>query len=488
MTPCRTLTLLCLIAALQCPTAAAATGDWPQFRGPRASGIGEGRATPAMWNTETGKNIRWKTPIPGLGHACPVVSGERVFIVTATSNNDDPELRPGLYGDIKSVEGETEHAWQVYCLSRNTGEVLWRRTIHRGQPTIKRHTKASHANSTPATDGSHLVVFLGSEGLYCYDLCGNLLWKRDLGRLDSGYYRAPAAQWGFGSSPIIYGDRVFVQCDVQKNSFIAAFDIHSGRLIWRTARDDVPSWGTPTIHEGPAGAQLIVNGYRHAGGYDPQTGQEICRLGRGGDIPVPTPIVAHDLIFLSSAHGSNRPLCAVRLDATGDITPPGNATSSEHLAWHKRRDGIYMQTPLALGDHLYACRGNGVLSCYVAKTGKLLYRERLGGSSFTASPVASGGKLYFTSELGRVYVVQAGPTYKLLAINSMNDICMATPAISDGLLIVRTKRHVYAIGEPAAEVVGSRERFAGRICFMRRRCGVFRPLVRKLLDGLRVRR
>jgi outer membrane protein assembly factor BamB len=464
-----------------------AIGDWPQFRGPRASGIGEGRSAPTVWNIETGANVRWKTAIPGLGHACPIVSGDCVFIVTATSSNDNPQLRPGLYGDIASVEGETEHAWQLYCLSRNTGEVLWRRTIHQGQPTIKRHTKASHANSTPATDGEHLVVFLGSEGLYCYDLCGNLLWKRDLGLLDSGYYRAPAAQWGFGSSPIIYGDRVIVQCDVQNNSFIAAFDIHSGRPIWRTARDDVPGWGTPTIYEGPGGTQLIVNGYRHAGGYDPQTGQERWRLSRGGDIPVPTPIVAHDLIFLSSSHGRDRPLTAVRPEATGDITPSAEATSSKHLAWYKRREGIYMQTPLVYGEHLYACRTNGVLSCFVATTGKLLYRERLGGGSFTASPVASDGKLYFTSELGDVYVVRAGPKYKLLATNAMHDICMATPAISDGLLIVRTKRFVYAIGEPVTEE-GAPRRFAGRCFLLRRRCGMVRPCPRDLLERLGVRR
>ena len=480
MMPRRFLTLLCLTAALPCAPLIAATGDWPQFRGPRASGIGTGQSPPLTWNTKTGANVRWKTAIPGLGHACPIVSGNCVFIVTATSDNDDPQLRPGLYGDIASVQGETEHAWQLYCLSKSTGEILWRRTIHQGQPTIKRHTKASHANSTPATDGRHLVVFLGSEGLYCYDLCGNLLWNRDLGLLDSGYYRLPAAQWGFGSSPIIYGNRVIVQCDVQKNSFIAAFDVHSGQPIWRTARRDVPGWGTPTIYDGPTGSQLIVNGYRHAGGYDPRTGREIWRLRCGGDIPVPTPIVAHDLIFLSSSHGRNRPLCAVRLDAKGDITPSGEATSGEHLAWYKRREGIYMQTPLVYGDHLYACRTNGVLSCYVAKTGKLLYRQRLGGGSFTASPVASGGRLYFTSELGQVYVVRAGPKYKLLATNAMNDICMATPALSDGMLIVRTKRHVYAISEASVQEDARGRPFAWRRCTTRQRCGLF--------DRLRIRR
>jgi outer membrane protein assembly factor BamB len=450
MYPSRTWCLILLLL----PTAVLAKDrttkrDWPQFRGRRAAGVSYEANLPVAWNLETGTNVQWKTAIPGLGHASPIVVGGCIFVVTAESRETDPQLRVGLYGDIKSVPTEESHIWRLHCLSMRNGRLLWQRTIHEGVPQIKRHTKASHANSTPASDGIRVVVFLGSEGLYCYDCCGKLLWKNDLGVLDSGYYVVPSAQWGFGSSPIIYQNRVIIQCDIQQNSFIAAFDVRNGREIWRTPRGDVPTWSTPTIVEGKTRTELVVNGYKHAGGYDPRTGEELWRLSGGGDIPVPTPVAAHGLIFLSSAHGGKRPLCAIREGASGDITPADDSEPGEYFAWYKPRAGIYMQTPIVYGEYLYACADNGLLNCYEARTGKRMYRERLGNGStgFTASAVAGDGKIYFTSESGEIYVVQAGSTFKLLATNSMNEVCMATPSTSGGLLIVRTENHVYAIGD-----------------------------------------
>jgi outer membrane protein assembly factor BamB len=445
-----------LLASAASANDRAFAGDWPQFRGRQAAGVAHGQSAPIHWDAESGENLRWKTAIPGLGHASPIVTGSCVFVVTAVSSDPDPELRVGLYGDIAPVEDESSHSWQLYCLSKYNGQVLWKRTLHEGVPKIKRHTKSTHANSTPATDGCHVVVFLGSEGLYCYDLCGNLLWKRDLGVLDSGYYRVPSAQWAFGSSPIIFGNMVIVQCDVQENSFIAALNLCDGRELWRVPRQDVPTWSTPTIYEGGARAELIVNGYQHAGGYDPWTGRELWRLSGGGDIPVPTPVVAHGLVFLSSSHGRNKPLCAIRLGATGDITPADGGQLGEHIAWYHERGGVYMQTPIVDGEYLYACRNNGVLSCYEARTGELVYRERIGdGGGFTASPVAAGGKLYFTAEEGDVHVVRAGPTFEILGTGRIPEVCMATPAISDGMLIVRAKSHVYGIGEPSRGAIAT---------------------------------
>ena len=450
LTFCRSIGLLLVSVALLTAvgSGSATAGDWPQFRGRNATGTSDDQRLPINWNTETGANIRWKTAIPGLGHASPIVTKGCVFIVTADGGDVDPQLRVGLYGDIASVENESSQMWQLFCLSAHTGQIAWQRTVHEGVPTIKRHTKATHANSTPATDGIHLVVMLGSEGLHCFDLRGNLLWKRDLGVLDSGYFRAPDAQWGFGSSPIIYRDLVIVQCDVQQDSFIAAFDVHNGHEVWRTARQDVPTWSTPTIYEGETRPELIVNGYKHAGGYDPLTGEELWRISGGGDIPVPTPVVADDLIFLTSAHGPQRPLFAIRAGATGDITPEGDLTSGGHIAWYQERSGIYMQTPIVYGEYLYACADNGVLTCYDARSGERIYRERLGQgrTGFTASPVAADGKLFITNENGDIFVVQTGPSFELLATNAMNEVCMATPAIADVMLIVRSKSHVYGIG------------------------------------------
>jgi outer membrane protein assembly factor BamB len=423
---------------------------WPSFRGPGARGVAEGFRTPTQWDVEQGKNVAWKTPIPGLAHSSPVTYGDRLFVTTAVSGKDDP-LRVGLYGDIAPVQDDTVQEWKVYCLNRKTGKVLWQQTAHRGVPKIKRHTKATHANTTPATDGKNVVACFGSEGLYCYDMNGALRWKKDLGVIDSGFFMVPGAQWGYASSPILHGDRVIVQCDSQKNGFLAAFALKDGRELWRTAREDVPTWSTPTVFTGGGTSQVIVNGWKHIGGYDLETGKEVWRLRGGGDIPVPTPVVAHGLIYITNAHGRMAPIYAIRPTARGDISLSGEATTNAHIAWSTHRDGAYMQTPLVYGDHLYVCRDNGVLHCYDARTGVRLYQERLGTgrTGFSASGVAADGKLYYTSEDGEVFVVQAGPQFKLLAANPLGEICMSTPAISEGKLFFRTRGHVVAIAEKA---------------------------------------
>jgi outer membrane protein assembly factor BamB len=332
------------------------------------------------------------------------------------------------------------------------GSVLWKRTAHEGVPKTKRHPKSSHANPTPATDGKHLVCFFGAEGLFCYDFEGKLLWKKDFGRLDSGYFAVPDAEWGFASSPVIHDGKVIVQCDVQTNSFIAALDINDGRELWRTLRKDVPTWSTPTVCPIPnvnpqPSFQVVANGFRHIGGYDLRTGKELWKLSNAGDIPVPTPIVAHELIFITSAHGKVSPVYAVRANATGDITLKTDETTNSFIAWSTKRGGNYMQTPIVVGEYLYCGRDNGVVTCFTAKTGEERYRERLGTgrSGYTASPVSADGKLYFTSEEGAVYVLRAAPKFEVLATNQLGEPCMATPAISGDALFFRTRAHVMRV-------------------------------------------
>jgi outer membrane protein assembly factor BamB len=429
--------------------------NWPSFRGPNASGIAQGFTPPITWSVEESKNILWKTPIPGLGLSSPIVWGDRLFVSTAIGEKRNQEIKPGLYGNIESVQDDTVHRWIVYCLDKKSGKILWERTACSGVPKVKRHPKSTHANSTLATDGKHVVAFFGSEGLYCYDLEGKLLWSKSFGLLDSGFFVAPSAQWEFGSSPIIYKSRVIVLCDVLKNSFIAALDINDGHEVWRTARDDVPAWSTPAIYDSGGSAQIIVNGFRHIGGYDAETGRELWRLDGGGDIPVPTPVISGDIAIITGAHGSVAPIYAVKLSARGDISLHGNQTSNDHILWSWNRDGSYMATPLVYGGHVYNCRWNGVLCCYEIRTGKRLYQERLGGgtSAFTSSPVAADGKIYITSEDGDVYVVKAGAQYELLARNSLDGICLATPAISEGTLFFRTKSRLMAISGNAGTKV-----------------------------------
>ncbi len=443
--------MLCMVvAAVSCgPNQEAKAGvNWPSFRGPYASGVSDGFAVPTNWDAESSRNILWKTEIPGLGHSSPVIWGDRIFITTAISGIESPELKVGLYGNIQPVEDDTIHKFMVYCLDKKTGKILWEQLAHQGVPKVKRHPKATHANSSPATDGSHVVAFFGSEGIYCYTLDGKLLWKKDFGVLDSAFFMVPTAQWGFASSPIIHEDTVIVQADVLENSFLAALDVRTGEEIWRTPREDVPTWSTPTVHVGETRTQVLINGFKHTGAYDFKTGEELWKLTEGGDIPVPTPVVAHGLVFFNSAHGRMSPIYAVKLDATGDITLEPGATSNEHIVWSIQRGGAYMQTPLIYGEYLYNLRGNGSLSCYEAKTGQLVYREPVGErASFSASGVAADGKLYFPSEQGDMYVVKAGGKFELLAANAMQDILMATPAISEGTLYIRSHHYLFAVAD-----------------------------------------
>jgi len=421
--------------------------NWPSFRGPHASGVADGQFPPLTWDAARGHNVRWKTPIPGLGHSCPVVWGDRVYLTTAVSGDGKSALRTGQYGDVDSVKETAEHTWLVYCLDRNSGKVIWERTACKGVPKVKRHSKGSHANPTPATDGRHVVASFGSEGLYCYDPEGRLLWKKDLGTLDSGWFYDADYQWGFGSSPVLYNGLVLVQCDVGKGSFVAAYRVADGKEVWRTARDEVPSWGTPTVVGGPGRAELVTNATKYARGYDVQTGAELWRLGRHSEITVPTPVFGEGLIFITSGYRPVQPIYAVRPGAAGDVTLKDGKTSSAAVAWSTSTGGPYMPTPLVYRGRLYTCSNAGIVTCYEAKTGKQVYKERLGGSGgYTASPVAADGKIYFTGEESCVRVVRAGSKFERLAVNPLGEACLATPAISDGMIFIRTEHHLFGLG------------------------------------------
>lgn len=424
----------------------AADANWPQFRGPSASGIGSG-APPLEWNGESRKNVLWSAEIPGLGHSSPVIWGDKIFLTSAVPAKGESALKVGLYGDIAPVEGEGTQSFNVYCLDRKSGKILWQQTAVSGQPKIKRHPKSTHANPTPATDGKYLIVSFGSEGLFAYDLNGKLLWKKDFGVLDSGYFKAPAAQWGFASSPIIYGNKVIVQADVQKDSFVTALDLAAGKELWRTPRGDVPTFGTPAVMPYTAGGanrfQVVVNGWKQIAGYDLANGAELWKLAGGGDIPVPTPVFMDGLIIITNAHGPGRPIFAIRSDAAGDL-----AQKPATIAWTQDRAGNYMQTPLLHAGLGYFCYDNGVLTVFQLSTGERLYQQRLGSGStgFTSSPVSAGDRIYITNEEGHTYVLAPGREYKLLGENELGETVMATPAISDGVLYVRGRKHLFAIG------------------------------------------
>jgi outer membrane protein assembly factor BamB len=429
-------------------TASLSAQQWPGFRGTNASGVGDGRPTAVSWNTTTGENILWKTPVEGVAVSSPIVWGTRVFVSTAISSDPNVSIKTGLYGDVEPIADSSKHTWHLIALDKSTGKVLWDRVAHEGIPKTKRHPKSSQASPTPVTDGTRVIVSFGSEGLYAYDFDGKQLWKQDLGVLNAGWFYDPDYEWGIGSSPIIWKNFVIVQCDIQKDSYIAAFDVVTGKQAWRTAREEIPSWSTPTVIESNGHAELVTQATKFTRGYDPATGKELWRLSGNSEIAIPTPIAGPGVAIVTNGYRGVQPIFAIKPGATGDITLKADQTTSDAIAWSTNRGGPYIPTPIVYGDQLYVLLNNGALAAYTAATGKRIYQERLGGTggSFSASPVAADGKLYLTSEDGDVYVVKAGPTYEMLAKNTMGEVVMATPAISDGTIIVRGLKNVFAIG------------------------------------------
>jgi outer membrane protein assembly factor BamB len=430
------------------PSASPDPHRWPSFRGRHASGVADGMNLPDRWDGASGENIRWRTPIPGLAHSSPIVWGNRLFVTSAVSSNPDATFRPGLYGDGDASEDRTPHRWMLYAVDKLSGEILWERVAHEGEPREKRHIKSTYASSTPATDGRLVVAWFGSHGVHAYDVNGTFLWKVDLGQVNMGAYDIPTYEWGPASSPIIWNDLVILQVDTQADSFLLALDVRTGEVVWNTPRDELPSWGTPTVAVTPAGPQLVTNASNFIRGYDPQTGRELWRLGGSSKITAPTPVFADGLFVVASGRGPERPIFVVRPSARGDVTLPSGATSSDAVAWSRTGRGSYMPTPLACDGLLYVLNNNGVFDAYDLRTGDEVYRQRLEGvgNGFSASPVAADGRIYLSNEDGDIIVVAAGREFRQLATNSMGELLMATPALSDGVMYVRTARSLFAVG------------------------------------------
>lgn len=423
--------------------------QWPSYRGYFASGFIDGANLPDSFNIESSYNVKWDIEIPGLGLSCPVIWDDRVYITTAISSEDSEGYKTGLYGDIAPVEDSSEHRWMVYCIDKNSGEIIWEREACKGIPQVKRHPKSSHANTTVATDGTNVVVFFGSEGLYCYHQDGSLQWKRDLGFINSAWNVVESAEWEFSSSPVIFRDRVIIQADALNTAFVAVLDLNSGKTLWRKEREEIPGWCTPNVYFDGENPRVVVNGYKHRGGYDLDTGTEVWKMNGGGDIPIPTPIIWNDLIFFNSAHGRHAPLMAIRNDASGTLTYPANDTlSMGPVAWFQDRGGAYMSSVMVYDGLLYRMRWNGNLACLQPETGEILYEQTVHPSSFVASPVAADGKIYLVSETGDVYIIQAGREYKMLKKIPLGEVSLVTPGITPGMIIFRTASRLIGISSP----------------------------------------
>ena len=446
--PTRTISLTSGARVSLPKTKTPSKGTWPSFRGPEASGIADGQNLPDRWDTKTGENILWRTPVPGLAHSSPLVWGNRIFVTTALSSDAKATFRPGLYGDGDASKDRSLHRWMIYAIDKRSGRVVWERLAHKGEPIEKRHIKSTYANSTPATDGRIVVAWFGSQGVYAYHVNGKFLWKVDLGRLDLGAYDVPTYEWGPASSPIIWNNLVILQCDTQTDSFLIALDAATGKTVWKTDRQEIPSWGTPTIANTSTGPQLVTNASNYIRGYDPKTGKELWRLGGSSKITAPTPIFAEGLFVVVSGRGPERPIFVVRPNARGDVTLPDGKKNSDVIVWSLKGRGSYMPTPLAYHGNLYVLGNNGLFDAYNLKSGAEVYRQRLSlvGSGFSASPVAADGKIYLSNEDGEILVIAAGDKFNHLATNSMGELIMATPALSEGVMYIRSSSSLFAIG------------------------------------------
>lgn len=420
-----------------------AAENWPSFRGPGARGVAESADLPVTWNVSTGTHIAWKTAIPGLGLSSPIIWGDQIFLTTAISSNPVMVFEAKLKGERDDRQDSSIQEFRVLAINKATGAILWNHLAVQTKPRVLRHPHNSYASPTPATDGNYLVAFFGSEGLYCYDLKGKLIWKKDLGVVDQGAFDVPDYQWGSAASPAIWHGRAILQVDMQKGSFLAAFDLKSGNEVWRVPRDSKPSWSTPTIVETPSRSEIVTNGVEYVIGYDAETGKELWRLKGTSMISVPTPFTANGLTYVFTGYYRYlRRAYAIKPGAKGDITD-----SKESIAW-MREESPYLSTPVAAGDFIYAFgnRGSGILNVYNARTGATVYQQRIGqGTGASSSMIASGDHVYAINEDGEVYVIKVREKYDEMAVNTMDEPVMATPAASGNTLFIRGASHLFAI-------------------------------------------
>jgi outer membrane protein assembly factor BamB len=443
------VTVLLLATALTASIggrAAAAADHWTQWRGAAMTGVVEDDpALPERWSGT--ENVAWKTTIPGLGWSSPIVWGNQVFVTSVIANQDGEKPRKGLYLPPTGTERMPDpapgtHQWKVYCLDLQTGAVRWERVAHEGAVGFPRHPKNSYASETPVTDGERVYVLFGNLGIFTYDLQGTLLWSHRLEpQLD---------QWGWGSgaSPTLLGDQLILVFDNDARSYIASFDNRTGKQNWRMDRDEGHNWATPFVWRNQLRTEIVTTGQRQVRSYDP-TGRLLWHFSsRMTDVSIPTPVSAHGMVYVSSGYLGNdhRPVYAIRPGGSGDLTVKFGEEPSPFIAWYQPRAGSYNPSPIVYGNYYYTLLDGGFLTCHDARTGAEVYaRQRIeAGATFTSSPLAYNGKLFLLSEDGNTYVVEAGPQYKLLGKNILDEMTLASPAVAGMRLLIRTASHLYA--------------------------------------------
>ena len=415
--------------------------QWPQWRGPLATGVAPRADPPIVWGE--GRNVRWKTELPGSGHSSPIVWGEKVFLTAAVPHGD--RLAPPAghdHGAHDNVAPSQKQKFVVLAVDRGDGSILWQRTVRDEQPHEATHSTGTWASNSAVTDGEHLFASFGSRGIYSLDFDGKVIWEKDLGDMRTRH------EHGEGSSPALHGDTLIVNWDHQGDSFVVALDKRTGKERWRVARDEITSWSTPLIVEHAGKVQVIVSATRRVRSYDLATGQEIWQAAGLSRNVVASPVAAGGMVYAANSYDWQAML-AIALDkAKGDIT------DSDAIVWRRDRDTPYVPSPLLYDDLLCFLRhSQGILTCVEAETGA----ARLGPIRLEkiynvfASPVAAADRLYVTSREGATVVIQLGVEFEMLGINKLEDSFSASPAIVGDAIYLRGERRLYSIARERAE-------------------------------------
>jgi outer membrane protein assembly factor BamB len=423
--------------------AAAVDANWPQFRGPAAAGVSANPDLPEKWSATD--NVAWKTDVPGRSWSSPIVWGNRVFLTAVVNLGTSEPPKKGLYlGGERPAPTNSEHHWKVLSLDLATGKITWDLTVHKGPPQTPVHLKSSYGAETPVTDGERVYAVFGNLGVYAFTVEGNAVWSRPLQPRKMRY------GWGTAASPVLHQGKLFVVNDNDEQAELFALDTKTGKQLWRVDRDEKSNWATPFIWETGRRTELITSGSRAVRAYD-LDGKLLWSLRGMSGIAIPTPLAGEGLLFVSSGYVGDklRPLYAIRPGAEGDITLKPGETNNQHIAWSNPTGGPYNPSPLFYEGRLYVLYDRGLVSCYEARTGKILYdRERLPeGLAFTSSPWAAGGRVFCLNEDGVCYVLRAGDKFELLHTNKLaeDDMCLATPALAGDRLLIRTAPRLYCI-------------------------------------------
>ena len=401
----------------------AASRFWPQWRGPEANGVSRAAEPPVAW--AEGKNIRWKIPLPGRGASTPIVWGDRVYVSTAVP--------------VGGTDHRARHRFVVMAVNRKDGKVAWEQTAKQEAPHEGTHQDyGTMASSSAVTDGEHVIASFESRGIFAYDMQGRPAWQKDLGD------KQMRNEFGEGSSPALYKDKLFVVWDHQGESFIVALDKRTGAELWRSKRDEIDSWATPLVVEVGGKAQVITGAMRRVRAYDAGTGAIVWETGGLTMNPIPSPVAEDGMVFLMSGFRGNS-LKAIRLaGASGDIT------GSQHVIWTLERDTPYVPSPLLYDGILYFLKSNsGLLTAVDAKTGKPHYQtQRLEAvPNVFASPVGAAGRVYVLGQQGTAVVLKHGPSLEVLATNTLDDRFDASPALVDREMYLRGYRNLYCVAE-----------------------------------------